>query len=255
MWDNPRAMNLLANLLFVVAALMAVGAGVYALARSAAFPLRVIQIDGELSRVQRAEIVEALQGRLSGTFFTADLTLVRELFETVPWVRKAEVRRAWPGKLQVRIEEHVALARWGRTEDRQWVNKFGEVFNAQADDRQLRELPRFSGPEGSAAEVLRAYGDFKTLLAPIGFSPSQVVLSERRAWQMRLDSGLVVQLGRDLAKDEVHERLARFVDVYPRALGGLNRRLDYVDLRYPNGFVLRVPGMQTQDAVKPAPKV
>ena len=115
------------------------------------------------------------------------------------------------------------------------------MFNAQADDRQARELPRFSGPEGSAPDVVRAYADFKSLLAPLGLTPSQVVLSERRAWQMRLDSGLVLQLGRDLAKDEVHERLARFVEVYPRTLGGLNRRLDYVDLRYPNGFAVRMP--------------
>ena len=99
------------------------------------------------------------------------------------------------------------------------------------------------------------YAEFSTLLAPLGLRPRQVILSERRAWQLKLDSGLVVQLGRDLPKDGVHERLERFVEAYPRALGQIKRRLDYVDLRYPNGFVLRVPGLQRADELKsPHPK-
>ena len=78
--------------------------------RSPAFPLKVIRVEGDLARVERKEIVEALQGRLQGTFFTADLDLVRERFETVPWVRHAAVRRIWPDRLEVRVEEHAELA-------------------------------------------------------------------------------------------------------------------------------------------------
>ena len=251
MWDNPRAMNLAANLLYALAGTIVLVAIGIELVRSPAFPLRVIRIEGELSRVERGEIVNALQGRLQGSFFTSDLDLVRERFESVPWVRHAVVRRIWPDRIEVRLEEHAELARWGRREDSKLVNIQGEIFAGESDS----DLPVFSGPPDSEKDVTRGYAEFAGLLAPLGLRPRQVILSERRAWQLKLDSGLVVQLGRDLPKDGVHERLERFVEAYPRALGQIKRRLDYVDLRYPNGFVLRVPGLQRADDLKsPHPK-
>ena len=78
-----------------------------------------------------------------------------------------------------------------------------------------------------------------------------MALSQRQSWQARLSNGLTVQLGRDSEKDPVHERLARFVEVYPRTLGRMSRRFDYVDLRYPNGFALRVPEILRSDTPKP----
>ena len=246
MWDNPRLLNLTANIFYVLAALIVIGAGAYELVRSPAFPLKVIRIEGDLARVERGQIVEALQGRLHGSFFSSDLDLVRERFESVPWVRRAAVRRAWPDRLEVLLEEHVELARWGRREDQRLVNAQGELFTAKTDS----DLPVFAGPEGSAADVARGHAHFTRLLGPLGLRPIQVILSERRSWQLKLDSGLVLQLGRDLPKDGVNERLSRFVEAYPRALGQMKRRLDYVDLRYPNGFVLRVPGLQRAEEEK-----
>ena len=240
MWNNPRVLNLTANVLYALAAFITIGAGAYALGRSPAFPIKLIRIEGDLSKVERGRIVEALQGRLHGTFFNLDLNLVRERFESVPWVRRAAVRRSWPDRLEVHLEEHVELARWGRREGGQLVNVNGEIFTASTNS----DLPVFEGPKGSAMDVTRGHAEFTRLLSPLGLLPRQVVLSERRAWQLKLNSGLVLQLGRDLPKDGVNQRLSRFVEAYPRALGQMKRRLDYVDLRYPNGFVLRVPGLQ-----------
>ena len=61
---------------------------------------------------------------------------------------------------------------------------------------------------------------------------------------------LTVELGRD----EPDARLARFVLVQPRTLGRLARagtRVDYVDLRYRNGFAARVPQFREKPG-KPA---
>jgi cell division protein FtsQ len=102
-------------------------------------------------------------------------------------------------------------------------------------------LPQFAGPGGSAAELTRRYAEFRQALAPLELEPRQVLLSPRYAWQLRLSNGLTLELGRDQLREPVLERLARFVTFYPQTLGSLNRRLDYVDLRYPNGFALRVP--------------
>ena len=112
------------------------------------------------------------------------------------------------------------------------------------------ELPVFGGPSGSEREVAKAFAQYRELLAPIGLEPREVVLSARYAWHLKLSNGLSVQLGRDSDKELASNRLSRFVEVYPRTLARLSRRLDYVDLRYPNGFALRVPGVDREDAGK-----
>jgi cell division protein FtsQ len=145
-------------------------------------------------------------------------------------VRHVAVRRVWPGRLEVTVEEHVALARWG---DDALVNLQGEKFYAKTRDA----LPSFVAPAGTAAEVARRYRRFSEIVAPLGTRVERVVLSARHAWQLRLGNGVHVMLGRD--GDLAEERLRKFVEAYPAASAG--NKYEYVDLRYPNGFALRLP--------------
>ena len=236
MWDSARLSNAAAGALVALAFSLLAYAGARVLFDSPAFLLRTIVVEGGMQRVERREIVDALQGRLSGTFFTVDLESVRSLFEGIPWVRRAELRRVWPDSLQVRVEEQVALARWGQGRKAQLVNLQGELFRGQSDE----PLPVLAGPAGTESEVARRFLEFRGLLAPLGLEPRQVLLSSRLAWQLRLSNGLTIQLGRDSERDRVEDRLARFVSVFPKTLADSRQRIDYVDLRYPNGFAVRV---------------
>ena len=256
MWDNPKLLNSISNALFGCALLLVLWGGMKLVVESPLFLLRTIRVEGELKHVTRADVVDALQGKLAGTFFSMDIEAVRALFETIPWVRRAEVRRLWPDRLEVRMEEHMPLARWGQPEDGRLVNSFGEVFNiGQSDDvhdlpgNGKPELPQFSGPIGTSVDVMRNYVLFRDMLAPIQLHPRAEVLSPRYGWQLRLSNGMTMQLGRNSEKERIADRLARFVLVYPKTLAPLSRRLDYVDLRYANGLALRVPGMS--DTGKP----
>jgi cell division protein FtsQ len=236
-WDNPRLANAAANALYALALALIGYAGARVLFESSVFSLKTIVVGGELQHIARGEIVSALQGRVKGTFFTVDLEAVRALFEGIPWVRRAELRRSWPDRLEVRIEEHVALARWGQRGEPQLVNTHGELFRGQSD----AALPVFSGPAGSEGDVTQRYLAFRGLLAPLALDPQQVLLSARLSWQVKLSNGLIVRLGHDSDKDHVDGRLARLVSVYPQTFEKSRHRPDYVDLRYPNGFALRVP--------------
>ncbi len=231
MWDNPRLLNLLAGAMVGAAALAFAIAGAWMLLRSELFPVREVVVVSSVQRTAKAEIQAAVRDRIGGNFFAVSLAEVRAALEKLPWVRGASVRRVWPDRLEVSLEEHVALARWG---DDALINTHGERFFGKAD----RALPLFVGPAGSEGEVARRYARFAQIAAPLGASLERVVLTPRFAWQLRLDSGLNIMLGRDAEAAEA--RLRRFVGVYDSTLKTMNRRHEYVDLRYPNGFALRV---------------
>ena len=199
------------------------------------FPLTRVDLKGTVLRTSTAELEAALP-RASGNFFAADLGEIRARVERLPWVRHVAVRRVWPGRLEISIEEHVALARWG---DEALVNTHGERFVGKTQEA----LPSFIGPAGTQAEVARRYARFSAIVAPLGTKVERVVLSARHAWQLRLANGLHLALGRDPEAAEL--RLKSFVAAYPATLSAGGRRYEYVDLRYPNGFAVRVPDLKS----------
>ncbi|MGH8689375.1 MAG: cell division protein FtsQ/DivIB [Burkholderiales bacterium] len=233
MWDNPRVLNAAAGFLTALALVVFAVAAMQLLLRSPLFPLREIEVSGALAHTTQQEISQAARGHVSGNFFSVDLAEVRAAMEALPWVRAAQVRRVWPDRLQVELEEHVALARWGGDG---LVDEQGARFAGTGGDA----LPLFAGPAGTEGEVTRRYRGFVGILAPIGAAPSQVVVTPRHAWQLRLAGGLALELGRDAPSDPVEARLARFVAAYPQTLGRMTQKVDHVDLRYPNGFAMRL---------------
>ena len=243
LWDNPRALSVIADLLGVAVLVAAVATGVAWLTRQPAFALRVIEIEAPLAYVAPEELAGVVARDLAGNFFTLDLPRLRGGLEGLPWVRRAELRREWPDRLRVRVQEHAPLARWN---DTALVNTQGEVFDAALPTAAA--LPLFSGPDGMAKEIAIQYVFFQRTLARIQRVPMQVTVSARRAWQLKLDDGLTVELGRE----KLEPRLERFVAAYDRTLARMNRRLDSVDLRYSNGFAVRVPGLKPDAPAAPA---
>ncbi len=240
MWDRPDILDGMANALFAAAFLMIIYVTVHHVMRLPAFPLREVRVTTELAHVTPDQVETIVTRELQGNFFTLDLERARAGFEKLPWVRKANVRRQWPDRLEVALEEHVPLGRWGSAE---LINTFGEPFAAAYDPT----LPLFVGPPGSAKEIAIQYGYFQRSLAAIGLSPVQVQVSARRAWRVRLASGLTIELGRE----HVEARLDRFVAVYARTVGRLQRAVSYVDLRYPNGFAVGIPELGHEQADPP----
>lgn len=230
MWDNPRILNLAAGALVGIAAFVFAIAGLLLLLRSPLFPVREVDVTSALKHTTKAEIQAAVRERIGGNFFAVSADDVRHGLEKLPWVRSASVRRVWPDRLDVAIEEHVAFARWG---DDALVNSDGERFFGKSSE----PLPLLAGPPGTEREVTSRYRRFSEIVAPLG-AIERVVLTRRLAWQVRLVGGLDIMLGRD--GDLAEQRLRRFVSVYDVTLKNMPQRHEYVDLRYPNGFALRV---------------
>ena len=245
MWHKPQLMTAVADLLLLAAgAALLVAAVIWGAPRMRLIPLNELQVMHELQSVQRSELEESVESLLHGSFFTVNLEALRLALEQLPWVRRAEVWRKWPARIDVRIEEHRAVAHWGEGSG-ELVNTFGEVFFASLPDEQ--RLPRFFGPSGSAGDMLRRHEEFSRLLQPIGQQPVQVALSPRLAWALALEDVMLVELGREQAKAPIRMRLQRFVDYYPTLSETRHGRPLAVDMRYPNGFALRFPAIAGHD--------
>lgn len=233
MWDNAPLLRSIANALFGLSLVLVLyGAARYVL-QLPVFPLRAVELTAPPQRVSSELLEKVVRERIGGNFFTVDLEQTRLAFEQLPWVRKVSVRRKFPWTLEVEVEEQVALARWNGTD---LVNTHGEVFAGKVE----QELPAFIGQPDSSQQVTQMYAELNATLEPIGRHIVQLSLSPRYAWQVKLDSGMVLELGRE----EMQQRMARFVAVYPYSLATMAHAARRVDLRYRNGFAVYLPGRE-----------
>lgn len=242
MWDKPRLLNWFANLLYAISVVLMLYALVFVVVHLPIFPLREVKIDGQLAHVNREQIKLIVGKHLKGNFFTLDLIKARDAFQKLPWAREVSVRRRWPDKLEVAIEEHQALARWGNIA---LVNTHGELFQAATD----AELPVFYGPGDGVMEVTKSYGNYSKILNQANIKIAQVTLSPRRSWEIKTDKGLLIALGRV----DMDARLNKFAGAYQSTLSQLNVQVAYADLRYPNGFAVRKPAGLNPVSVKKLP--
>ena len=246
MWHDIKTLNATASTLVGAVALALLASGVWWLAQRPMFTLRVIRIeplaDMQLLHVNPLTIKSAALPRIRGNFFTANLDTVRQAFEAVPWVRKAAVRREWPNRLIVTLEEHQPLGTWG--DEGRLLSIAGDVFTANlAEAEENGELPEFSGPPGSEKEVLERFAELRSWFAPANLSPEGVMLSSRYAWSVKLNNGMTVELGREQTRTTLKERVARLVGIYPQLVARLHDRIESIDMRYPNGLALKANGI------------
>ena len=245
---DVRLMNGIASAVFLLAGAGLAVAGLLWLMRSPMFPIRGIVLDGDLSRNSVPTIRANAAPRLAGNFFSVDLQAGRAAFESVPWVRRAVVRRVWPDRLAVRLEEHRAAALWEGTDaernvDR-LVNGFGEVFDANVGDVEDEQLPSLACPEGSAAQMLALYRRVQPVFARLELNVERLHLSGRGSWRVELDSGATVELGRG-SEDEVLARTERFARTLTQVTARWQQPLEYADLRHADGYAVRLRGVST----------
>lgn len=245
---DVRFMNAVASFVFVVGALVLAAAAIGWLTRLPVFSLRAIVVQGELARSSVATVRANAAPRLRGNFFSLDLGATRAAFESVPWVRRAVVRRVWPNRLAVTLEEHRPAAVWeGKEGNDRLVNQQGEVFEANLGDVEDEVLPRLSGPPGSAALMLAMQRSLGPVFETIDAEIETLRLSGGGSWRAELDSGATVELGRgDPA--EVVARADRFAQTLDQVTGRYQRALKHADLRHLDGYAVRLEGVTTTAA-------
>lgn len=251
---DVRLMNGVASLLYGLAGAGLLAGGVLWLARSPWLPIRTIELEGDLQRNSVAAVRANAAPRLSGNLLSIDLDRARAVFEAVPWVRQASLRRVWPDRLAVQLEEHRPAALWvDEAGDERLVNDRGEIFEANLGDVEDDGLPAFSGPPGTAAPMLALYRRLVPVFDGLGRPLRELHLSGRGSWQVVLDGGARIELGRG-SDDEVAARSERFVRTVGQLTQRWQRDLEYADLRHADGYAVRLRGITTTAAAPAAHK-
>jgi cell division protein FtsQ len=244
-------------------ALSLLGAGAVALTRTPVFTLSHIELHGDQQRHSAEELRAHAMPRLGGNFFSLDLRQAQAVFQDLPWVRRAEVRRVWPDALWVRLEEHVPAALWEGSDEagsaaglERLVNTHGELFDANPGEVEDEALPVFTGAGDSAVDALALYGRLQPAFAGMGVAVQRLERSSRGAWRARLDSGARIELGRG-SNDELAARAERLARTLPAALQRLDPPLavaavEVADLRHAEGYALRLAGVGTLPAAASA---
>ncbi len=244
---DVRLMNMTANALFMLFGVAALATLLTWAANHPVFSITSISVTGEVSHNNGLTLRANVAPRLAGNFFTLDLKRTRQVFEAMPWVRSAVVRRVFPSRLLVQLEEHHAVAYWGLEGEPYLLNNHGEVFEANLGEVEQELLPRLSGPKGLEPQVLAMYEVLQPLFAPMEMELEQLELSGRGGWTARLDTGAVIELGRG-SDDEVIARTTRFLRTLTQVTSRYNRRPDAVetaDLRHADGYAMRLRGVRT----------
>lgn len=249
---DARLMNATASVLFAACGVLLLAALGWWAVRHQLFAIGGITVTGDTAHNSVAMLRANVAPRLAGNFFTVDLQRTRAVFESVPWVRQAVVRRQFPNRLRVQLQEHVAVAFWGAEGESRLVNSFGEVFEANVGDVEHDDLPRLAGPDGQSAQVLAMYRALEPLFEPLDLSVEQLVVSGRGSWTLTLDTGAVIELGRGTT-EEVHARSQRFVQTLTQVTSKYGRRpeaLVSADLRHAGGYAVKLRGVSTTSAGK-----
>jgi cell division protein FtsQ len=225
--------------LLALALAVAAAAALLWAAQRPRFDVRRIDVVGELRHVSRAQIRNAIAGRLAGTFFTLRLGQARAAFEAIPWVASASVRRVWPDRLVVHLVERRALGVWS---DGRVLSDDGQLFDGNPAEAELDGAQiEFSGPPRYAAEAAARLRGFAASLAAVPTSVAAVEISDRASWTLRTPGGQRFDLGRDEPAGSVQARLDAVLAAYPAVLAQLGGPPRRIDARYDNGFAATKP--------------
>lgn len=194
------------------------------------WPLRTLRVQGQLQRVDPQQVRRAVLPHARRGFFAVRLDDARAAVARLPWVERAEVEKHWPDVLSVRVVEYRPYAFWG---DDRLLSEEGRIF-PRGGPAPVGALPRLSGPDARAREVIALYQDSRDLFAPQRLTVAALALDARGSWSLRLSDGSQVIVGSRQAR----ERLRRFARLLPLLRAQSRHRLRRADLRYTNGFAL-----------------
>ena len=202
-------------------------------------PIETVEVEGEFKYLMPEDLKRYVLPKVQGGFFSVQLETIRDSLLQLPWVEDVSIHRQWPQTLRIRVMEKLPVAYWG---DTGYVSSKGELFEPEFIDKEI-EFPLLVGMDGQHAVMLKELGKMQLLIAELNMNIVKIKQDARRSWVLALSSGFELRLGRN----NMHERLQRFADVYNQHLKKQESKIKHIDMRYTNGFAVAFKDQLTQN--------
>jgi cell division protein FtsQ len=231
---------------FTIALLLALGGSAYAAIEESGdprFALSGLVISGQ-RHVPASVVAAAASLPVGENIWLLDMASARRRVEALPWVATAEISRAWPDRVTIRIRERapaieVVLPDGGSAEEplpqAALVDASMHVLAVGPPDPEYAGLPAvkiLSAPEPlrpgqdvAGSDVERAYDAFVQLRA-LGLRVSKVDITAATGITVTCADGVRVILGSD---DDIAEKVSLYDAIAPKI--SAPRDVVYVDLR------------------------
>jgi cell division protein FtsQ len=210
------------------------GAGIYwasePVAKIFERPIKSVVVEGEFQLISKQRATELIGNEIDGDFLQLDLMELKEALLSDPWVEKVTLNRRWPDTLVVKIIEQKPIARWGDG----FLNQRGEIIRVE-EAGPLSGLPWLQGSEADAIEILQQYQDLSQILRSRGLDVLELKCDSKKSWRLTVKNHVEIAIGRD----QVMEKIRRFVTVYDAHLSSVWSDVKAIDVRYTNGVAVR----------------
>lgn len=195
------------------------------------FPITQFQMTGQLTHETPQAVHTIVANNIRGGFFSLDVSAAQATLLSMPWIAQVSFRRVWPNTLVIHINEHEAIARFGKNGV---LTTAGQIF--YPDIKTIPDdLPILSGPDTQAETVFHFYQTLTVLAKPLGLTIMTLNVNAENSWDLTLSNHIQVILGRI----DVLQRFQQFSQIYPKILAASKKTMMLIDLRYPNGVAVQ----------------
>lgn len=214
-------------------------AGFYFLWPVANQPVTEVAFTGDLTRVDMQEMRERVRGHATTGLLMLDIERLDSDLESMDWVYAAEIRKSWPSRLEIAIEQEQPVARWG---DTGYLAASGEMVSSESFD-DLIGLPDLQVRRASPQDTLELFYALSSAMKTYGLSLTQLTQSPYGSWSMEMENGSRVMLG----KEELIVRIKRVMNAWASYDSDQINQLESVDARYPNGIAVKYRTLDTTE--------
>ena len=218
--------------------------GFYDLTSKLGFTLDDILIEGR-DKTSRRAVMEVLGLKRGDNILSLDLNELKNRLETLPWVRRAEVRRRYfPNILRISLTERRVASLWQISEKFHPIDTEGNVINAPfRPTKPILLIVGEGAPEhiNALLEIIKKDNDIWPRVKVANY------ISKRR-WNLILDdieNGITVKL----PEENVEHAWKKLVKL-DQTQGILKRKLTFIDLRLKNKVIVKLGKMTDEERQK-----
>jgi len=201
---------------------------------AAGFSIEDVKVSGNVE-TSEIDILQLLGLDGTTSLVALDIIDARKKLLDLPWVADVEIRKVYPGTIEVKLKERQAYAIWQHGTELSLIEKSGSVI-APLRDNKFANLPLFVGRDAEQAAIT-----FETLFTGWPELRERVKAYVRvagRRWDLHLDNGVVIRLPEE-GVDDALGRLAR-LEAQQKVL---ERDIAAVDLRLSDRMTIQLtPG-------------